>query len=493
MNLLHPPATQGSAMKSRLAGRRPGVGGFTLLEILVAIFILLIGVTTIMALFPIGTLYVREAVRDTRCTIVAQNAWQVIDAYDLADDPMFSDPGQTMTVASATPPDPRPKTYMDSWGQLAAAPPPIAGQFDDVQALTGDPADPTASVTPQTEAFGDTIVDPAAGGYGTAAAGTEGLPFLIDPLWVQQVHQGVDDIAGQTDPAVAAVGYNANRESAIQWAPALTATITTAGLQPQPVRVCTFSTAASIQDQGVRGAYLQSLFTDGGDVVFREDSPGLPQAPGAVTAGASLDDPFATAGAVQFPLVGALSPRQSSQRDGVYSWALMVQPNRGTRGVDDNRQALLVYESRNFAAYADPAGGADRVPYKACLGCFVDNDAIVTLRWTGDAPQLKRGGWLCQARIFNGAAAGDGDENSRRFGFHRVVEYEEVIDAAGTLVYVVQLERAPTGFDNQPYPGAAARTVPDPVPGGAGVARYYPVVVFDGLREVFDREGVWNQ
>jgi len=70
---------------------RHAVGGFTLVELLIAIFILAVGLTFVFALFPVGIYATRENAAQTRAAILARSALasisaaRVIDNFDTAD------------------------------------------------------------------------------------------------------------------------------------------------------------------------------------------------------------------------------------------------------------------------------------------------------------------------------------------------------------------------------------------------------------------------
>jgi prepilin-type N-terminal cleavage/methylation domain-containing protein len=63
--------------------RRPGV---TLIEVLVAIFIMAIGMLALLALFPLGAISMAQALKDDRCSSLAGNAEAVAVAQDIRRD-----------------------------------------------------------------------------------------------------------------------------------------------------------------------------------------------------------------------------------------------------------------------------------------------------------------------------------------------------------------------------------------------------------------------
>lgn len=71
--------------------RRPGV---TLIEVLVAIFVASIGLLALMALFPVGALSMRQALKDGRCAQTAANAFALFKAMNI---------GQNITSVTTDP------------------------------------------------------------------------------------------------------------------------------------------------------------------------------------------------------------------------------------------------------------------------------------------------------------------------------------------------------------------------------------------------------
>lgn len=60
--------------------------GITLLEVLVAIFVMAIGMLALLTLFPLGALSMRQALKDNRCQQAAVNATAVAIARDIRND-----------------------------------------------------------------------------------------------------------------------------------------------------------------------------------------------------------------------------------------------------------------------------------------------------------------------------------------------------------------------------------------------------------------------
>ena len=94
--------------------------GATLMEVLVAIFIMGIGLLAILALFPLGAIRMAQAVQDDRAGHLALNGLAVAQTYNLRNDPVvtaaFANPGGGLPPAH---PDlPGYPVYADPFGVL---------------------------------------------------------------------------------------------------------------------------------------------------------------------------------------------------------------------------------------------------------------------------------------------------------------------------------------------------------------------------------------
>src|SRR5687768_12289862 len=70
--------------------KRPGA---TLIEVLVAIFVMALGMMALLTLFPLGALRMAQAIQDDRCAICAHNAGSIATMKDLRNDPMVIQTG----------------------------------------------------------------------------------------------------------------------------------------------------------------------------------------------------------------------------------------------------------------------------------------------------------------------------------------------------------------------------------------------------------------
>src|SRR6516165_3206055 len=80
-------------------------GGATLVEVLVAIFIMAIGLVTLLTLFPLGALSMAQAIQDDRAATAAANAVALATARNIRQDPVvIGAPHDFFKHAPGTPP-----------------------------------------------------------------------------------------------------------------------------------------------------------------------------------------------------------------------------------------------------------------------------------------------------------------------------------------------------------------------------------------------------
>lgn len=495
--------------------------GLTLVEALIAMLILLLGITSVMILFPAGVSQVRDAVLDTRCTLLAQSAFAIAKLKRLDDDPLLR---QMTPVAGANFLQAPFDSSVLPTGQAAMS-------ITAFNAYTNSPNFDDASMASGTDAKILGLLHPNffPGGVG---ATNDGLPILIDPLWVEAANTTRAGIgfAG----VINANGLSLFRQSQIifgETPPSAGSDLCSSlGITfgatnpcfPRGIRVMTTSEAASIIDPGLRGAWARRWFNSPDDVQFRaEGVPGVIESPlrddraTVDTKTAHLTyDPFADAPATS-PLPFPLGPnpaaptykngRATAVRYSQYSWAylfqrpvdaVMTDPSTGLPtavrlgATPTEKQAVLVFYRRNLTK-----------PYVPGLAAFVDGDTRVTLRYQpGNRPPLRRGGWLCELTVF--ADAGnvftigdprtDNFRNRRAFNFHRISDFEDTIGPDGLPVLAVTLDKAPAGYNPTArvvFPDTAPSNTPQAAP---AIPIYVPVVVFDGLQEVYGPKGLWG-
>jgi hypothetical protein len=97
----------------------PRRGGATLVEVLVAIFIMAIGLLTLLALFPLGVLTMAQAIQDDRTANAAGNAAAIAILQDIRHDPnltpLFLNPNNAV-YTNAPPDGPSYPVYVDPMG-----------------------------------------------------------------------------------------------------------------------------------------------------------------------------------------------------------------------------------------------------------------------------------------------------------------------------------------------------------------------------------------
>src|SRR5262249_46854152 len=97
-------------------------GGATLVEVLVAIFVMAIGLLTLLALFPLGVLTMVQAIQDDRTSNAAANAQAIAIALDFRHDPallpLFQNPN-ALVFNNAPTDGPSHPVYVDPFGTRA--------------------------------------------------------------------------------------------------------------------------------------------------------------------------------------------------------------------------------------------------------------------------------------------------------------------------------------------------------------------------------------
>lgn len=469
--------------------------GLSLLEVLVALLIALIGITSILALFPVGAKGINQAVRDTRATIIAASAWETIKLRGYKNDVLHRHPNPNLDGTT---------------GNYFEIPflEPSASSFHtersfyvDAHKLSLNPDD-TSNPTGTHPYHGDAWADDTPG---------DGLPFLIDPMWVHAVKTNVPlETTGSTD--LNNNSYRHERQYAITFNDLIGSGGPMASLganaQPRPIRVATVAEACTIRNRNRRRAFVNRLFTSSGDIQYLEDTFAIPLSSREVSGAPAYQrerriyQPVFWADSEGYPMSEAASDnikRPTANRDADYSWAFLYQ-----RGVTDPdpavantrpglgeevRSAVLVFYKRKLTN-----------PYFVAAAGMVDNDPRITLRYApGKQPPITRGAILTELTVTGGLTGKlSGTANSgfvptrSSFNFHRVLDYK--VDRSQNLM-TVTLAKAPTGYYDSASLALAeasrqqATGYPDPAPGGN--VRYFPVVIFDGLIEVFSSEGQW--
>src|SRR2546426_178514 len=76
--------------------------GVTLTEILIAIFVMGVGLIALVGLFPLGILSVRQANLDTRASILARSARETISLMGMLRSPTIIDPSNDGDIFGST-------------------------------------------------------------------------------------------------------------------------------------------------------------------------------------------------------------------------------------------------------------------------------------------------------------------------------------------------------------------------------------------------------
>ena len=421
----------------------PGRPGVTLTEVLVAMFVMAIGMISLLTLFPLGAMQVGQALRDDRCTqlarqfdsyvrqtwrtdVIANNGnnegyfWAMDDPYLVVKyntSASSANGGSIMRFVGSS-------VSSNSWynnsaltilpftvfGPAANSP---TNNSPTPYTLTGEAVRPTPGAVTLTSP--NELFVQQSGAVATGAS----YPVLLDPAGLN-AHGATDLDRGWVGQRPPPGGFPAHPN----------------GLRI-PRRTCQLVNPIN-------------PFT-----------PGTPSAAGAVSAFelTSLTDDmtYAPNGA---PAAGELG------RQGRYSCAAVVQrPRNDARTVAD--LTVLVYDSRS----ALPQPGDELVVVPDATAAAGSRTVTITLpNRTGDTSPvlLRRGGWLIDGTVDSVSPF------RRQFTAYRVSGFTEVTVGTTTTQYDVDLES----------PLKANLT---PVPTAAGDPPASQLYLFAGLIEVFTR------
>ena len=90
--------------------------GLTLVEVLVAIFVMAIGMLSVLALFPAGAIAMRDAIKDTRAAMAGSNAAAIAQFQNLRSDPTVVGAFPTTSTVTVPPSDQASLVYVDPFG-----------------------------------------------------------------------------------------------------------------------------------------------------------------------------------------------------------------------------------------------------------------------------------------------------------------------------------------------------------------------------------------
>ncbi|MFO0949349.1 MAG: prepilin-type N-terminal cleavage/methylation domain-containing protein [Planctomycetota bacterium] len=420
--------------------------GLTLMEVLVAIFILAIGVIAIISLFPVGVQTIRQSVFDTRSTIIAINAESTIELFDWINDPYLMNP------PARTPSNP-----------LSLGPMPDPGaQNEPLPLHPSDPSFPAAG--PSTSAYAKLVNSLGASivAFPTTGDSGEGFPVYVDPVLANNMaFQDDSSTVDLVDLAYKQIGIRSNLAP-----PMSTFTLVDFTTNPLPYFDLPIHTVSDVQTVPVgvdiggsrtvvdrRTAFMRQWLYSDVDLEFDSQNPVLPRNP-ARSPGISVQ-PWEYYQSILPPVDSAAVPSGNSKvqahstaiRSLEFHWAFAINGRRINNGIPaDSWESLsiLVFSRRNFAD-----------PYRLTRGCFFNKSNLATISWpvnpTGretSRPTIRRGTWLMEYAVTGVARTDTSAANKpihrRQIKFHRVAALDDpVLDAGGgNWIQSVTLEQA---------------------------------------------------
>lgn len=419
--------------------------GLSLTEVLIAFFILAIGIVGVISLFPVGISQVRQAVNDTRSTIVAMNAESTLEMFDWPNDAYLLSPPNNIE--------------------------PPADPLLDLGAIQPNNYNPQTRVSAYAGIHARTNAPPV-----SFASPGNGFPIYVDPVLFNSRefpstattgYRRVEIKRDAVDPASLPVipGFDQAYEDL--------AIFTVSDAQLLPVTVSIGGTP-SIVDR--RSSFLRHWFFSDADISFETQNPIIPENVNRGLPAAARLKPWeyhqTTLPPVNSPTENPLEARPSADRGLQYSWSFVisgrpiVSTSYPTVSIDHSwRQyaSILVFHSRNFAD-----------PYRLCRGCFFNGSKVATLSWpvTGTGPlgrpNIRRGTWLMEYtntgpnRTMPGA---NQPIHRQKITFHRVASFAEPrLEGTGTnanWVQSVTLDQAVADSDFPTHQLGDLRSAPD--------------------------------
>lgn len=454
-------------MKRVMTNRR----GASLAEVLVAVVVLSIGLTSVVALFPVGISRIRNATLDTRTTIIASNAINLFDIKRMANDPGIVDwPIYDNYVGSS---NGGALALDDAYRNPLAFIPYAPGAGGWMDASGGDvvPGDlwaywasnnsvtlptPNRSVTPatvpgatqaiwqQNSLFyitgSESLVATPTGDYPVtdASAGFDySYPVLLDPwLYDQLANQfgmmdpstlmfpsGIPRISIGTTPLRAdgtAVPGLFPYYSAILGAgvPTPYCDIAVLSLSEMTLLPPTIPTTAYPTPPLDREIVKTRWFSSTSDLQFSSDTPGQLQNPSGSDY-LTGTNPLVVQNYYEGIGVAGGAPsltnpvRATASRSYEYTWAAMFQ-----RKLVVNPLGAVARPNPNDREFRGKVSIMCfyrrnlQQPYAVIEGCFYNGSRRVTLSWPaayGAAPTINIGTWLCEASVSRSTLPGAAD------------------------------------------------------------------------------------
>lgn len=512
------------------------------MEVLISMLVMVIGVTSVIALFPVGVLRIRQAVLDTRTTIMAQNAKQTILAKQMPNDPALVRLDVRTDIDATTPPAKYHCAVLDyeannlyAWAvdsTLATAGRYLYGNGDNAGATNDRLAlDPSNEFVPQTYTPSESVLN--------------SFPILVDPALYEIAAQETG-VTATNPPAIAiAANYSVRTYHNIRIASlaeihsAPLTPLVLAAAPPLPLGVTApppvIGIGAPLSNAAqYRSSYIARWFTSLGDVRFSNGNAVVPL------------NPTGSAVIQNFQRLDYSAPAPTAERENVYSWAFMIQ-----RPLEFDPDGLHSAANRSVARPGRDFGRAKinvlcfhrrslTTKAKAITvieGCIFDGSKKVTLTWPANRarPEIKRNSWICEATIAADSVGGTGAANRqsgiyaaakrytyrREFNFYKVVDYSDPIIGANNRIYQeVTIDRPAAGYPvrhplgdlrptdstyvdpswpiihgltvaGAPNKDANGNELPyynsqtEPASGLSPLQVFYPILIFDGLVEVF--------
>ncbi|QDU60294.1 hypothetical protein Pan216_11330 [Planctomycetes bacterium Pan216] len=486
--------------------------GVTVNEVLISLGVMAIGVTSVIAFFPIGIQRVRQAQQDTRATIMAQNAKNIIELKQLVNDPRLWSWYSSRSATNPAPDevfDPEATSttpaFINKWAWLANDP----GGNTSRRYLSGTLNEYPNAATQDGNAMQSYTAESSSEHF-------KSFPILLDPLLVERGSGDLQAAASGNDYRLGIPEY-----------------YTGIGVSPTPyydIRVATTGEASNIADKNLRRAYLTRWFSSPGDIQYSEANPIVPLNPNAATSSTIDAFDFARRDFTASP------PTTTATRDYPYSWAVMLQ-----RDLEPDPTPMTIGVPTGVPGGSYPGNSYDipvaRPPInggfsgKTNILCFYKRDYInpvtiidgaifngsnkITLSWTTatERPEVKRGTWLMEASVSRDSSTNAGNRSTgdygtgvtshyrRDYGFYRVVEAREPQLSSGRWFQEVLVSPTPTGYPTSHNEGDlrvtdAWQTPVWPIVENASTdvvatssntapTRFYPIVIFDGLIEVY--------
>ena len=444
-------------MKRVMTNRR----GASLAEVLVAVVVLSIGLTSVVALFPVGISRIRNATLDTRTTIIAANAINLFDIKRMANDPGIVDwpiydnlssfisdwnrlnpltpvslsQGQLLddpfrNPLSFVPYAPSNSgwggvTPSDSWA-LNNPSHPYTGPIRSTTNLTalGAAADMVNSSLYFISASGDSVLYPGSPTFNAALVTDANpgfdysYPVLLDPwLYDQMAFQfGMMDGTGAFPYGVPRIPIaTAFKRADGTDIPGLTGYygpyITGGGIAPYcDIAVLSLSEITLIPALPVnfdREMVKTRWFSSTSDLQYSSDTPGQLQNPSSSDSNSLVVQNYYEGLPVNRsqPLAPNNPILATASRSYEYTWAAMFQRKLVTDPLGIGAVARPNPNDREFRGKVSIMCFYRRnlqQPYTVIEGCFYNGSRRATLSWPsnyGSAPTINIGTWLCEASV----------------------------------------------------------------------------------------------